>query len=68
MTIADLAFVATYSAIKVSEVAALDSFPELNTWFEKLIKEIPNYEKANGEGALEFGQYYKNKLAETTKA
>ena len=62
LTIADLAFLATFSSIRASEVVPLESYVDLNKWFEKVVKAVPNYEKANGVGAREFGGYYKDKL------
>ena len=37
----------------------LTSYPDVNTWFEKVKGEIPNYEKACGKGANEFGGWFK---------
>ena len=67
MTIADLCFLATFSSVRASAVVCLEAYKELNAWFDKVSKEVPNYEKADGEGAKEFGDYYKNKLAEVAK-
>ena len=63
MTIADLAFLAVYSAIlKTNDVYfSAKDYPEINKWFEKMKALIPNYEKANGEGATEFGAFYASK-------
>ena len=36
-------------------------YPELLAWFEKVKGEIPNYEKANGEGCAKFGGFFKEK-------
>ena len=36
-------------------------FKELNAWYEKVSKEIPNFDKVNVEGANVFGDFYKNK-------
>jgi hypothetical protein len=35
----------------------------VNEWFEKCKALIPNYEKANGEGAAAFGGWYKGQAA-----
>ena len=39
----------------------LSTYTNIVTWFDKCVKLIPNYEKANGEGAAFFGGYYKSK-------
>ena len=39
----------------------LSTNPNITSWFDKCVKLIPNYEKANGEGAAFFGGYYKSK-------
>ena len=69
LTLADICFVATFSTIAASEAFDLSSFnPELNDWFEKCKAAIPNYEKADGEGAAAFGGWYKSKAAEKKSA
>ena len=35
------------------------SYPDVNTWFEKVKGQIPNYEKSCGKGANEFGGWFK---------
>ena len=37
----------------------LTSYPNVEAWFEKVKGEIPNYEKANEEGANMFGGFFK---------
>ena len=55
---------ATYSTIVASEAFDLSSVnPEVNDWFEKCKAAIPNFEKANGEGAAAFGGWYKSQVA-----
>jgi len=64
MTIADIALIATYSTIKATGgVGGIDfsDYPNIEAWYEKCIKLVPNYEKANGEGATAFGEWYKSK-------
>jgi len=61
LTVADLCFLATYATIVASEHFDLTPYAETNAWFEKVKKEIPNYEKANGEGATAFGGWFKSK-------
>ena len=55
LTVADLCFVATYATIEACGKFDLAPYAETNAWFEKMKTEIPNYEKANGEGATAFG-------------
>jgi len=63
ITLGDLALLATYSTMKAAELANIDlaTFPNCEAWFEKCCKLVPNYEKANGEGATAFGGFYKSK-------
>jgi len=60
LTIADIVFVGTYSTIVACEgMVDLTPYKELNAWFEKMKKELPNYKKANEEGVAMFGGFYK---------
>merc|ERR1711913_250957 len=64
ITIADIAFLATYSTLKAAgNVGGVDlsSYSNIESWFDKCVKLVPNYEKANGEGATAFGGFYKSK-------
>jgi len=61
LTVADLCFVATYATIEACGKFDLTPYAETNAWFEKMKTEIPNYEKANGEGAAAFGGWFKSK-------
>ena len=61
MTLADLAFAATYATMKSCGHVDLSPFVELNAWFDKVSKEIPNFNAANTEGADAFGKWYKSK-------
>lgn len=64
LTVADLAFLATYSsiAVTIANIVDLSSYTELSKWFEKVKGEVKNYEKANGEGAAQLGEFYKSKV------
>ncbi|XP_040569156.1 glutathione S-transferase 1 [Lepeophtheirus salmonis] len=62
LTIADIAWISTYSTIKAADVVCLSEYKELDNWFAQCIAVIPNYNKANGKGAKAFGNYYKSKL------
>lgn len=66
MTIGDLSLLSTYSTLKAAELSELDlsEFSNVAVWFEKCCGLIPNYEKANGEGAASFGEFYKLKASE----
>merc|ERR1711971_501689 len=63
ITVADIAFLSTFSTFKAGDVSGVDlsTYTNIMSWFEKCVKLIPNYEKANGEGAAFFGGYYKSK-------
>jgi len=65
LTIGDLALVATYSTMKAAELADIDlsQYSNAEAWFEKCVKLVPNYEKANGEGCAAFGGFYKSKAS-----
>ena len=57
VTIADLAFVASYSSILAGNQIDLAQYdPDLKVWFERCKAAIPNYEEANGVGAEQWGQ------------
>ncbi|TRY66937.1 hypothetical protein TCAL_07652 [Tigriopus californicus] len=62
LTLADLAFIASFSTLVETGSFDVSGFAELNAWFEKVKGEIKNYEKANGAGATAMGQWYKSKL------
>ena len=68
LTLADICFVASYSTVVESGVFDFADYPELNDWFEKCKALIPNYEKANGEGATGFGGWFKSILAKKAAA
>nr|QTW43614.1 GSTdelta/epsilon3 [Eurytemora affinis] len=63
ITVADLALVATYSTLKNTVATQKDlldvsAFKNVEAWFEKCKGVIPNYEKADGEGAKALGGWY----------
>ncbi|XP_040568944.1 glutathione S-transferase 1 [Lepeophtheirus salmonis] len=60
LTIADIAWISTYSTIKAADVVCLSEYKELENWFAQCIVAIPNYNKANGKGAKACGDYYKS--------
>lgn len=53
---------ATYSSMKATESVDLKPYPALTSWYERVKKEIPNYDEVDGKGAQEFGDYYKRML------
>ena len=55
---ADIAFAATFATVVATENFDLTPYAEVNAWFDKVKGEIPNYEKANGEGAKAFGDWF----------
>jgi len=59
MTLADISLMATFSTLKASEAHDTSKYTEIEKWFTKCQALIPNYEKANGEGAEFFGNWYK---------
>jgi len=59
LTVADIAFIATYSTIEAVNHFDLTQYPEVNEWFEKVKGEIPNYEECNGKGAGDMGLWYR---------
>jgi len=61
LTVADLAFLATYATIVETGQFDLEPYAEVKAWFEKVKSEVPNYEKANHEGATAFGGWIKSK-------
>jgi len=63
LTIGDIALIATYSTIHASGYIDLSEYKNAEAWFEKCKALIPNYEKANGEGATGFGGWFKSKQA-----
>ena len=60
LTVADISFLATYSSAVATENFDLAPYVETNAWFEKVKSAIPNYEKANAEGAALFGGLFKS--------
>ncbi|CAB4055393.1 GST [Lepeophtheirus salmonis] len=61
MTIADIAWVATYSSIKEADLVDLLPYKELEAWFTKCVALIPNYETCNGKGVKAMGDFYRSK-------
>ena len=59
LTVADVAFVATYATIVAAGHLDLTPYVEVNAWFEKVKAQVPNYEKACGQGAAAFGGWFK---------
>jgi len=59
LTLADVCFVATLSSLVEGKILPdlADKYPNLPTFLEKVSKEIPNYDKANDEGAKNFGAW-----------
>lgn len=56
LTLADLCFMATLSSVQASGVVDLEKdYPELKNYIDKVSAQVPNYAKANGEGAAKFG-------------
>jgi glutathione S-transferase len=58
LTLADLAFVSSYSSMVVMDHVDMGPYPELVAWFDKVKKEIKNYDEANGKGAQIYGDMF----------
>ena len=68
LTIADLAFVASFSSLLEGNQVDLTKYdPQLGDWFARCKAEIPNYQMANGEGGEQWGQLLQSKLKENNK-
>jgi len=65
MTIGDLALLATYSTMRAADLPGIDlaEYKNVEAWYERCCKLVPNYEKANGEGAAAFGGFFKSKAS-----
>ena len=61
-TIADLAFLTTFTSIEALKFIDLSPYGALNAWFEKVKHFVPNYDEANGKGAREYGQFMGEKV------
>ncbi len=64
VTLADLAFLSSYTTFVAAGLVDISKYPALTAWFEKVKKEVPNYERANGEGIAAFETFYQSKLAD----
>ena len=65
LTLADLAFVASFSSLLEGHQIDLTQYdPEIGGWFGRCKEEIPNYQKANGEGAEQWGQFLQSRIKE----
>jgi len=67
ITVADLAMLASYSTMKSIYGDKLDDCQELNEWFERVKKEVKNYEEADGKGAAEFGAAFTEMMKKNEK-
>jgi len=66
LTIADLSLLATYSTMKACKIPGVDlaQYRGVEAWYQKCVKQVPNYEKVCGEGAAMWGGAYQAKLDE----
>ena len=57
LTLADISLVSTYSSVRAlgNDVVDCGLYPELEAWFDRAVRQIPNYEAACGEGASQYG-------------
>jgi len=61
LSVADLAAYATVSTIKALEVVDISAYDNLETWRRNLMRLIPNYDKANGNGINKTIRFYKDR-------
>jgi glutathione S-transferase len=61
LTLADICLVATYSTLKATGYMDLSGYTNIASWEAKVTGLIPNFAKANQEGADGFGGFYKSK-------
>ncbi len=55
---ADICLLAVYSTLKSTGAVDLGKYAELNAWYDRAKKEIPNFDKCCGEGAAHFAGAY----------
>ena len=63
LTVADLAFLATFSTIESTCHFDLSAYPNVNAWFAKVKNQVPNYEHACGKGATLFGDLFRKAMS-----
>ena len=56
-----------FSTMKSIYGEKLDECTELNEWFERVKKEVKNYEEADGKGAAEFGVAFSDMMKKNEK-
>jgi len=61
LTLADIAFAATYGTAKATEKFDLEPYTELNAWYEKVKGAIKNHDKINQVGLNDFAGFVKSK-------
>ena len=49
----------TYRCFEAVGHFDLAPYPEVKKWFERVKREIPNYEECNGKGASQMGWLYR---------
>eukprot|EP00091_Calanus_sinicus_P011105 TRINITY_DN2528_c0_g1_i1.p1 TRINITY_DN2528_c0_g1~~TRINITY_DN2528_c0_g1_i1.p1 ORF type:complete len:119 (-),score=49.86 TRINITY_DN2528_c0_g1_i1:54-410(-) len=64
LTIGDLSLLATYSTMLACGIPGLDlaEYKNVEVWYQKCVKLVPNYQKVCHEGAAVMGGFYKSKL------
>ncbi len=62
-TLADYAFLAIWTTLQQTGdyFVKLSEYPELSTWAEKIKKTVPNYAKANGDGAEVYRKFWESR-------
>ncbi len=64
MTLADLAFMSSYTTLAALNLIDLSPYKALPAWLERVKREVPNHDKANGEGVAAFVALIKPKMQE----
>ncbi len=63
LSLADLAFAATYSTVAAFAYFDLSEYPDLNAWFARVKAEIPKYKELCGDGAEELAEMWRKRRA-----
>ena len=63
LSLADLAFAATYSTIRAFDYFDLADYTDLNSWMERMEREIPKFNEVCKDGAEEFSGWFKTMRA-----
>ncbi len=59
MSVADIAFAATYSTVRAFDYFDLGDYADLNAWMDRMEKEIPKYGELCKDGAEAFAAWFR---------